>query len=200
MMNKYIELELIPTPNGIGGSFLSVASFKLDNILPAFHNIPVKIDTGCSISTIPLAKFQPLKLFCESLKSADIKKNIPYEISYGVESSGHKHERPVTYNEKMQCTALKFQHTILNLQIAGVPIDNQTIYVNYNRKGNILIGMDILQHWDIHMEISKATGKNLLLACPQNQLYPETTFSKSDAGCLHSGQIKSAGISSPSYT
>lgn len=111
----------------------------------------VKIDTGCSISTIPLARFQALKVFCDSLKAVDIEENIHYEISYGVETGGEKHKKPDTYEEKMSCPAMKFQHTIWNFQIAGVPVMNEEIYVNYNRKGNILIGMDILQHWDIHM-------------------------------------------------
>ena len=47
------------------------------------------------------------------------------------------------------------------------------IYVNYNRRGNILIGMDILQYWDIHMGTSRITGKKLFLACPEENIYVE---------------------------
>lgn len=61
---------------------------------------------------------------------------------------------------------MKFQHTIQDFQIAGMPVRNDVIYVNYNRRGNILIGMDILQYWDIHMGNSRITGKKLFLACP----------------------------------
>lgn len=32
MMNKYIKIVMRPTPNGIGGSFNTFASFTLDNI------------------------------------------------------------------------------------------------------------------------------------------------------------------------
>jgi len=36
---------------------------------------------------------------------------------------------------------------------------------------------------------------------PQNELsFYKTTFSKSEAGCLHSGQIKSSGSSAPTYS
>ncbi|MDE7200319.1 MAG: hypothetical protein K2O91_00060 [Lachnospiraceae bacterium] len=138
---------------------MTTASFKLDNILAPFSNVPVKIDTGCSISTIPLARFQALKVFCDSLKADDIEGNVPYEISYGVESGGERHSRPSTFEEKMQCPAMKFRHAIKNFHIAGMPVQQDTIYVNYDRKGNILIGMDILQDWNIHIGTSKVTGK-----------------------------------------
>ena len=72
MTNKFIMIEIVPTVSGVGGTFITTASFKLDNIPAPFSNIPVKIDTGCSISTIPLARFQALKFFCDSLKSKDI--------------------------------------------------------------------------------------------------------------------------------
>lgn len=170
MMNKYIVIEMSPTQVGIGGSLMTTASFKLDNIRAPFSNVPVKIDTGCSISTIPLARFQALKDFCDSLKAADIEENVHYEISYGVETGGEKHKKPDTDEEKMSCPALKFRHAIRNFQIAGMPVMNDVIYVNYNRKGNILIGMDILQHWDIHMGTSRITGKKMLLACPEDSI------------------------------
>ncbi|MCM1193243.1 MAG: hypothetical protein NC389_12545 [Acetatifactor muris] len=54
MMNKYIEIEMRPTACGIGGSFSAEASFCLDTFQAPFYDIEVKIDTGCSISTIPL--------------------------------------------------------------------------------------------------------------------------------------------------
>lgn len=149
---------------------MTTASFKLDNIRAPFSNVLVKIDTGCSISTIPLARFQALKGFCDSLKAADIEENVHYEISYGVETGGERHKKPGTEEEKMLCPAMKFRHTIQNFQIGGMPVANDVIYVNYNRKGNILIGMDILQHWDIHMGTSRITGKKLFLACPENNI------------------------------
>lgn len=173
MMNKFIMVEMVPTAGGIGGSFITTASFRLDNIPASFRNVPVKIDTGCSISTIPLARFQALKFFCESLKSKDISSDVHYEISYGVETGGNKHRKPVTYDEKMECPALKFEHAVSDFQIAGVPSARNSIFVNYDRKGNILIGMDILQDWDIHMGMSRESGKYLFIACPRDSLCQE---------------------------
>ena len=62
----------------------------------------------------------------------------------------------------------EFRHAIKNFHIAGMPVQQDTIYVNYDRKGNILIGMDILQNWNIHIGTSKVTGKNMFLACSEN--------------------------------
>lgn len=165
MMNEFIEIEMVPTAFGIGGSFQTQASFTLDNLQSPFYEIEVKIDTGCSISTIPLKRLKVSDAICKTLKRKDISNCVPYYLSYGVESGGHKHTSPVTESEKMACTAMKFKHGISNFMIAGVQVPCEEICLNYDRRGNILIGMDILQRWDIHMGVSKMTGKYLFLAC-----------------------------------
>ena len=165
MMNKYIEIEMQPTVCGIGGVFSTEASFCLDNFKASFYDIEVKIDTGCSISTIPLKRLKVSDTLCKTLKEIDVMNGTPYFLSYGIESGGLRHEIPVTGHEKMACPAMKFEHEIFNFMIAGVKISADKIYLNYDRKGNILIGMDILKDWDIHIGISKVTGKSLFLAC-----------------------------------
>ena len=159
-------MEMIPTACGIGGSFNTEASFCLDNFKAPFYDIEVKIDTGCSISTIPLKKLKVSDTLCKNLKNIDIMNNLPYFLSYGVESGGLKHKIPITNEEKMDCSAMKFEHRISDFIIGGVKVSSDKICLNYDRKGNILIGMDILKDWDIHMGISKVTGKSLFLACP----------------------------------
>ena len=166
MTNKYIELEMQPTACGIGGSFAAEASFCLDNFKALFYDIEVKIDTGCSISTIPLKRLKVSDTLCRTLKRMDVMNGTPYFLSYGVESGGIRHEAPVTDDEKMECPAMKFEHGISDFRIDGVEIASDKICLNYDRKGNILIGMDILKDWDIHIGVSKVTGKNLFLACP----------------------------------
>lgn len=166
MTNKYIKIEMQPTFCGIGGSFGTEANFLLDNFPAWFHDIGVKIDTGCSISTIPLKRLNVSDSLCENLKESDVSNNTPYYLSYGVESGGVKHPVPVTDREKMDCTAMKFEHGVTGFTIAGVNIPCNKICLNYDRRGNILIGMDILSKLDIHIGLSRATGKNLFIACP----------------------------------
>lgn len=168
-MSKYIKIVMKPTVNNVGGSFTTLASFRLDNIGIPFHNIPVKIDTGCSVSVIPLAKFRMPQFMLNKMKYNDIKSGTDYLESYGVETGGIRHRSPKTNKEKMECTALKFKHAILDFEIDGVPILHDHMYVNYDRKSNILIGMDILKNWDIHIGTT-GIGETIFLACPKDQM------------------------------
>lgn len=166
MTNKYIKIEMQPTACGIGGSFSTEARFSLDNFRAPFYDVEVKIDTGCSISTIPLKRLNVSDALCKTLKKIDISNNVSYYLSYGVESGGMKHTVPVTDREKMECSAMKFEHKVSKFILGGMEIPCKKLCLNYDRKGNILIGMDILKTLDIHMGVSRITGKNLLLACP----------------------------------
>lgn len=169
MTNNYIELELNPNKYG-GGSFDCKASFRLDNFKTLFQNIDVKIDTGCAISTIPVKKLKVSDTICMKLKSIDIDNQLISVRSYGVETGGLKHSEPITKRQKMKCEALKFQHGISNLQLNGVKIPSENIFLNYNRSGNILIGMDILSLMVCHIDISIKTGKLTLLCCPRESV------------------------------
>lgn len=158
--------------NRAGGAFNTFASFTLDNIAKTFSNVGVKIDTGCSISTVPLAKFKLLKPMLGALKNNDLINGTDYLISYGVESGGKKHVIPKTHKDKMACEALKFKHTVLDFEICGVKIKKNSLYVNYDRSGNILIGMDILKDWDIHIGTIDS-GESIFLGCPKDQINDE---------------------------
>lgn len=172
MTNSYIKIKMTPTKQGIGGSFVTKADFKLDNIAVPFNNIVVKIDTGCSISTIPVRKLKVSEAMRMSLKKNDIKNGTAYYLSYGVETGGEKHEEPVTFEEKMLCPAMKFEHILSDFRIAGAKINASKICLNYNRNGNILIGMDILKEWDIHIG-TNVLGETFMLACPMDNLNDE---------------------------
>ena len=96
--------------------------------------------------------------------------NTPFKnVDVKIETGGKNHKKPKTYDEKMVCEALKFRHDIYDFEINGLPISHSYIYVNYNRKGNILIGMDILKDWDIHIRTID-TGENIFLGCPKEQI------------------------------
>lgn len=134
------------------------------------YDTPFKIDTGCSISTIPYCKLIPLSSAeLLDLKRIDIESNTPYVLSYGVESSGMHHSVPVTFEEKLNCPAMKFQHLFTELELDGYRLPDLNFHINYDRRGNILIGMDILKLFDIHIGISNITGKTTLVAVLHNQ-------------------------------
>lgn len=175
MMNNFIRIVQTPTKHGVGGSFNATASFEVDNIPIAFTNVLVKIDTGCPISMVPLAKFNVLKLSLNYLKNCDIQKGTKYILSYGVESSGKLHKKPITYKDKMNCEAMKFEHVITNFELDGMVINHDKIHVNYDRAGNILIGMDILENLDVHIG-KNDTGETIFLACPKERINDDYLF------------------------
>lgn len=171
MMNNFIKIPMINRKFG-GGTFNVDASFDLclTGVRMNFSETPVKIDTGCDLSTIPLGKTgYP---YLKELKKRDILNNVDSTLSFGVESGGRPYKKPVTLQEKMDCSAIKFRHKIENLTICGMPLGSVSIFVNYDRTSNILIGMDILKTWDIHIGKIKS-GETILLACPYNQINDE---------------------------
>lgn len=77
---------------------------------------------------------------------------------------------PRTFSEKVACSAMKFEHGISDLRIFGVTIPASKIHINYDRKSNILIGMDILSLMETHIGLSIKNGKLILLSCPYGQI------------------------------
>lgn len=47
------------------------------------------------------------------------------------------------------------------------------IKITLNKRNEILIGMDILKNWDIHIGQSQITGECMMLACPYDILNDE---------------------------
>lgn len=97
---------------------------------------------------------------------------VPYTLSYGVETGGQSHNIPKTAQDKLQCKAMGFLKPIKNFKICNIDIGDRNIRVNYDRKGNLLLGMDILKDWDIHIDTID-TGETIFLACPKNQINDE---------------------------
>ena len=54
---RFIKIPMKKTANNMGGSFATKASFRMDHINMPFQDTAVKIDTGCSISVIPMGVF-----------------------------------------------------------------------------------------------------------------------------------------------
>lgn len=165
-MRSYFAIELTPGIYG-GGYFEAEASFSLDIFDIPFQKVAVKIDTGCSISTIPVKRLSISNSLCQKLKEVDIDNNVKMLRSYGVETGGTFHFKPVTKKQKMDCSALKFKHAITDLKIENVYIPVDNIYLNYDRSGNVLIGMDILSKLISHIDVSRKTGKLMLLSAPR---------------------------------
>lgn len=169
MKNSYIKSYL-----NCHNEFRAFASLYLFGTL--FTNVNVKIDTGCSSTTFLTSKLGLPKEESQRLKLHDCNdKSIRKIISFGVNDSKAFREKSLLAFRTHQyehLTCVSFVHKIKNLEIAGTPTKNSEVKVNYDRTGNILIGMDIISTWDTH--IGKLnSGETLLLACPKNCLNHE---------------------------
>jgi len=140
------------------------------------ENVNVKIDTGCPYTSIPIKKLGISSEKALEWKKRDIEdNNIQKQISYGVNDTDEQKEQ---YREMLkqgkyeELPAVTFLHRGLTMNFDGVEIKSSSVNVSYDRTGNILIGMDILRNWDIHIGTTKY-GKTVLLACPKDQLNDE---------------------------
>lgn len=93
----------------------------------------------------------------------DIRNNVPFITSYGVESGGFEHSIPKTMKDKMDCSAIKFKHIIDDVIVSEYSLGSLSVYINYDRRGNILLGMDFLSKFCICMNISNITGEETLI-------------------------------------
>jgi len=166
MMSKYIK-SVTNKKNEIRVN----SEFVIFNTKITINSL--KIDTGCGFTTFPLMTLGAFtQTEAEIFKLNDIRNKVKYSLSYGVETGGQKHKVPQTEQDKMQCRAMGFFKHIQNWSIGGVNLGDKCIRINYDRTGNILLGMDILKDWDIHMGTID-TGETIFLACPKDQINDE---------------------------
>lgn len=161
-MSKYLIARLH------NNSFYVKASGSL--LGESFEEFRFKLDTGCSFSTVPARRLFFMKdEEYKGLKEHDLRKGVEYKESYGVESGGRPHKALVTFEDKLNSSAIKFRHRLSNFCVNGYNLPDLDIWVNYNRLGNILIGMDILSQFDIHIGLSNVTNNVVLLGVLKTQ-------------------------------
>ena len=160
-MTNYLSVNLQRS------SFLCSADFYL--LDRSFSKVKVKIDTGCGFSVIPYNRLIRDDVMCRDLKAKDIRNKVKSMQSYGVETGGVAHKKPKTFEDKLSCSALKFSHQISWLSLNGYILPDFDVDVNYDRLGNILIGMDILSQFDIHIGLSNVTNNVVLLGVLKTQ-------------------------------
>ena len=107
-----------------------------------------------------------------------------FKVSYGVETSGTSHA-PIDFFDEtdlMKCDAISFKKKVSNITLEQISkkgivstfdLPDTNIFINYDRKGNPLLGMDLLSQMDVHIGKSKVYGKTTLVACPLNSLNDE---------------------------
>lgn len=120
-----------------------IALFTLLNLVPA-----VAADTGmvqlvlillASITVITLLSYYFYIELGREYKKKAIEKGLTCSLSFGVNDTKEFREEQIG-----------FVHTVKKLSINGYKLPAMDIKVNYNRIGNVLIGLDILKLFDFH--------------------------------------------------
>ena len=178
MKNNYIKISLNDNNEFRVKANIIIPSI---NVLDADDAI-VKIDTGCPYTSFPIKNLGISEEKALAYKRKDSNdSSVRKSILFGVNDSKEKrdNDKKLFKNQKfMQLTSVSFKHSDVKLKIMDVSIGVDSVMLSYDRTGNILIGMDIMKDWDIH--ISKVTnpdleekGKTIFLACPKDSINAE---------------------------
>ena len=182
-----LKAKEIQLPNGdISRSFETYADFSI--LGDDFVNNVVKIDTGCGLSTFPYYRLTGDAKLCKEQKRKDIENSVIYTYSYGVETGGRKHLPSLTKRFKLKNEAIKFKHSLDYLEIAGYDIGSRDVYVNYDRRWNILIVIDILSQFETYMGGSIIENGYVMISCLKKQPDKRSFY---EAVRDHFGMVKS---------
>lgn len=154
--------------------------FKVDITISIPHlssglfNTVAKIDTGCAYSSIPIKRLGFDNEDCFNFKIKDCSNNdVKKCTSFGVNDSESKRREDsarIRNADYLGLNSVSFVHSYSNLILNDCIIGDGDVRLNYDRVGNILIGMDILKQLDFHIGRDNQTGKTLLLACPLDNI------------------------------
>lgn len=163
MMNKYL---IVLEDNRVLRANLRVSLYGNE------YDIPCKIDTGCGQTVIPIRRLVSDEVAVKLKKQALEIDQLKYHRTYGVSDTISTRERDtqlLNEGKAIECTSLHFRYPIKEIAINGYRIPTRYIGINYDRTGNILIGMDILKMLDIHMG-TDSNGEFIMLACDKDKL------------------------------
>ena len=166
MNNNYIKIKL-----NQNNELRTTADLTI--LGDSYYDVNVKIDTGCPRTVIPVSKLGISKLKASIFKAVAISDDsVDKSLGFGVNDTEAYKEKAKEDFQKGKYENLKsisFSHKISDFFIDNVPIIKDKVRVNYDGIGNVLIGMDIMKDWDIHMG-KIPTGETMFLACPRYRL------------------------------
>lgn len=168
-MGRFLQIELNKR-----GEFRADAKIIIPDVdISDVGDYDVKIDTGCSKTNIPVQSMGMSHDSAMEYKWKDLNNSeIKHYMTFGVNDSAEYRQlvaHEMSTEQLMDVRAVSFRHRNVEIEIGGIRI-KKAISVNYDRTGNVLIGMDILSQLDMHIGKSKILDKTVLLACPYTML------------------------------
>lgn len=134
----------------------------------------IKIDTGAQRTLIPLKTLGwsdiAITTLIETAYSLD--KN-SFSIVRGVESNNNLttaelHDMSLDDLKRYKGLAVKVRASYI--KIGSILVNNIDVKVTTQTTGSVLLGMDVLKNWDIHVGRDRNSDNILLLACPLDNI------------------------------
>lgn len=166
MMNNYLFLE------EENHAFYTSLLLRIKS-LGIYELTKCKIDTGCSLTNIPIRRLNISDEQAYKLKADAINNSIPYFMTYGVSDTKETREidqHLLSQNRLLDIKSLRFSFDADTLVIGNQELGVQPIGINFDRTGNILIGMDTLKNFQIVIDTSVITRKYTLIGCLKSQI------------------------------
>ena len=168
MSDKFIYSELSSK-----NAFISEMSIF---IFDKFYSANIKIDTGAYGIFIPLKTLGIKEDRLNSIKKFFVYNNLKSVPLRGVEGSfkiSVDDYYKMSYEERMKYEGMAFFADFKALTIDNYFLGNGSCKISCDTEGNILLGMDVLKHFDIHIGVSNDTGKCTFIGCQKDKLNNE---------------------------
>ena len=178
MINNYVECNLSKRKEFRTDFACKIAKVEMESIFNIGNNRSgIKIDTGAQGTLVPLRTLGWTDTQINKLIETTYKNNInAFSVVRGVESNNTKtitELQNMTLEEIKKYKGIAIQMKTEFIKIGSFIFNNVNARVTTQTTGNILLGMDIMKDWDIHIGKDINTHETLFLACPYNSINDE---------------------------
>lgn len=159
-MNSYINV----TYNIKSKSFRAILTYKYGGVERVIRN--AVIDTGCTTShfSANILLSTNNQQILKRAKYNDLKTNKnAWSLGVGVDTHGKNIPYPKTLQDALNNPCVRIKKCFKDIYIDGHYIGNKDVYISYDTTDVMLIGMDFIKEWDMH--IGKSKEGLALLAC-----------------------------------
>lgn len=177
-MTKYLEC-IISKQNEFRTNFMCfINNNENDSIyIKGVRRSGIKLDTGAYGTLIPLRTLGWTDAQIEDLIENTYKNNkYAFSVVRGVENNNKQSQNEVFemgLDELKQFRGLAIKLVADKIVIDNFEFNNIELRVTTHTEGNILLGMDIMKNWDIHIGQDIYTKETKFIACPYDRLNDE---------------------------
>lgn len=175
MIKEFLECK-ISEQNEFRSDFMcSINNIDLESIyIKGIRRSGIKLDTGACGTLIPLRTLGWTNTQIENLVEETYRLNkYAFSVVHGVENNNRQSQNNIlrmTLNEIKQFRGLAIKIKAAKIIVGNFEFNNIDLRVTTQTEANILLGMDIMKNWDIHIGQSKITEECMFIACPYDKI------------------------------